>query len=94
MSKIRIENNVLDKKSLPTMYDLPSEVNESELLEKIENERAKRKQAQAEKKTLAVKLASANEEKERERTEKERLQAEKETLFAKLKALGIDPNNL
>ncbi|MFY9226620.1 MAG: Uma2 family endonuclease [Blastocatellia bacterium] len=25
MSKIRIENNVLDKKSLPTMYDLPSE---------------------------------------------------------------------
>ncbi|MBK7993833.1 MAG: Uma2 family endonuclease [Blastocatellia bacterium] len=25
MSKIRIENNVLDKKNLPTMYDLPSE---------------------------------------------------------------------
>ena len=25
MSKIRIENNMLDKKNLPTMYDLPSE---------------------------------------------------------------------
>jgi ABC-type phosphate transport system auxiliary subunit len=87
MSRTRIENNVLDKKNLPTMYDLPSEVNESELLRKIERERAKKKQAQAEKKALAKKLARANEE-------KERLQAEKEALFAKLKALGIDPSSL
>ena len=59
-----------------------------------ERVQAEKEQERIEKEALSVKLASANKEKEQERTEKECLQAEKEALFAKLKALGIDPNNL